>query len=73
MSDELRVYGQWAGNPTGIREDVTRCVAEVSDGWIFRQCTRKRGHGPGGLYCKQHGQRAEARLDWVRQRRSGHE
>ncbi|CAB5223449.1 hypothetical protein UFOVP383_49 [uncultured Caudovirales phage] len=51
MTDERR-YGQWGGNPKGHPEDPTRCIEEV---WPFpRQCTRKRGYGPDGLYCKQH-------------------
>lgn len=52
-----RIYGAWTGDPMGTPEDVTRCVEEVSSPgrWIgWHQCTRKRGHGPGGLYCKQH-------------------
>lgn len=55
MTDERR-YGQWAGRSKGTREDPTKCIAEVwpSSGWIPYQCTRKRGHGPDGLYCKQH-------------------
>jgi hypothetical protein len=45
-----------AGNPTGIPEDKTKCVAEVTDftGWHQYQCSRKRGHGSKGEYCKQH-------------------
>ena len=51
-----RTYDQWVGNPKGIPEDAARCVAEVTDftGWHQRQCSRKRGHGPNGEYCKQH-------------------
>lgn len=50
-------YGQWAGNPKGYAEDKARCVAKVFSGpWpISSQCARKRGHGPQGLFCKQHG------------------
>jgi hypothetical protein len=49
-----RRYDQWAGNPAGIPEDVTRCVESVREsGWHAYQCRRKRGHGPG-LYCRQH-------------------
>ena len=56
MTDERR-YGQWVGNPKGRRQDPTKCIEEVwpsNGGWIPYQCTRKRGHGPDGLYCKQH-------------------
>jgi hypothetical protein len=47
-------YGAWAGNPAGFPADPLRCVTEVNDGYRFHQCTRKRGHGPDGAYCKQH-------------------
>ena len=52
----MRKYGVWAGNPRGRPENTTRCIANVSDGtgWHWYQCSRKRGHGPDGLYCKQH-------------------
>lgn len=53
-----RIYGAWAGNLKGRPEDITHCVKEVwpstGVGWISYQCQRKRGHGPDGLYCKQH-------------------
>ncbi len=55
-----RIYGQWAGDPKGRIEDETRCVEEVmSDFMHFYQCSRKRGHGPDGLYCKQHAKKHE--------------
>jgi hypothetical protein len=57
----MRRYGQWAGSPRGQPEDVTRCVESVYPTWtrapIPGQCARKRGHGPGGEYCKQHAKR----------------
>jgi hypothetical protein len=51
-----RRYDKWAGNPRGIRESAARCVAQVADstGFHFLQCGRRRGHGPDGLFCKQH-------------------
>ena len=52
-----RRYGVWGGNPKGMPEDATSCIEEVWPSgacWIPYQCTRKRGHGPDGLYCKQH-------------------
>ena len=58
-----RRYGQWAGNQQGYPEDKTRCVQTVwprSGGWIDSQCKRKRGHGPNGLYCKQHAKNYES-------------
>ena len=62
----MRVYDKSSLNPRGNREDVTRCISEVSDGthWHFLQCSRKRGHGPDGLYCKQHGKIETNRLAW---------
>lgn len=57
-----RIYGKWAGNPKGTKEDPTRCIEAVrSDPWISCQCSRKRGFGPDGLYCKQHDPDAAAR------------
>lgn len=49
-------YGQWAGNNAGSPPDYTRCCADVwpPPGHISSQCSRKRGHGPDGAYCKQH-------------------
>lgn len=49
-----RRYGEWAGNPRGFPENLALCVHEVFSGWYGRQCTRRRGHGLDGLYCKQH-------------------
>ena len=51
------VYNKWAGHPQGTRYDSTRCAYEVWDqgrGCMSWQCSRKRGHGPDGLYCKTH-------------------
>jgi hypothetical protein len=52
-----RRYGVWGGCPMGQAEDPTRCTEEVwsrENTWYPHQCSRKRGHGPDGLYCKQH-------------------
>ena len=53
-----KAYGQWAGRPEGIAPDYTRCckgVVSREGGWTHEyQCTRKRGYGPDGAYCKQH-------------------
>ena len=59
----MRVYNQWAGNPKGIKEDIIRCIKEVAGfpGWHLYQCSRKRGHGKDGLYCKQHAKIEENR------------
>ena len=53
----MRRYNKWVGNPKGSREDLKRCVAEVSNNdrsILFHQCLRKRGFGEGGLFCYQH-------------------
>ncbi len=57
QSDGFRYYCSWAGNERGTGEDITRCVATVSNGGrscLYHQCRRKRGYGPKGLLCKQH-------------------
>ena len=55
--DGIRRYGHsYAGK--GAPEDKTLCIMEVSDHEYrcpsYHQCSRKRGHGPGGEYCKIH-------------------
>ena len=61
----MRIYGDWAGNPQGAPEDMTRCIREVwptdKSCWVPYQCKRRRGYGPHGLYCKQHAQTARPR------------
>jgi hypothetical protein len=52
-----KAYGAWAGLPKGNPPDYSRCCEEVHsrDRWTkFYQCTKPRGHGPDGAYCKQH-------------------
>jgi hypothetical protein len=53
---EKRTYDNWAGNPKGTPEDKTRCVESVCPPpyWHIYQCSRKRGFGLNGEYCKQH-------------------
>jgi hypothetical protein len=63
-SDGKRIYGVCAGNPDGWLEDIHCCITEVQErgnSLNFYQCWRKRGHGPQGLYCKQHGKKEEER------------
>lgn len=57
----MKRYGQWAGNEAGQAEDPTRCTESVLPAreWISKQCTKKRGHGPDGAYCKQHANKIE--------------
>lgn len=50
-------YGSWAGDPDGALPDPARCVVKVwsiQNFGVSYQCTRKRGRGPRGLFCKQH-------------------
>jgi hypothetical protein len=58
MEDAQRYrYGDWAGNPMGNKYRAGFCAMEVwpnCRGPIPHQCNRKNGHGPEGLYCKQH-------------------
>ena len=35
-------------------KDIKRCVTSIYTGYCIHQCSRKRGYGPDGLYCKQH-------------------
>lgn len=59
---ENKRYGTWAGNPRGNPEDPLRCREQVrpsTGSWIAHQCLKKRGHGPGGEFCKQHAKRHE--------------
>ncbi len=58
-----RIYRQWAGNPRGIQEDLTRCIEQVSDTGrspLSMQCQFKRGKGLDGLYCGVHARRYPA-------------
>jgi hypothetical protein len=53
---QVKRYGAWAGQPSGRPYEAGRCAEEVYDSFTRRnhQCYRKSGHGPEGLYCKQH-------------------
>lgn len=53
--DGFRYYGN-SNLRTTSREDKSRCIVSVADstGWHFSQCSRKRGYGRDGLFCKQH-------------------
>lgn len=61
LTDEMKNkrYGAWAGNPNGKPYKPERCAYETYIDYIGRQCNRKKGHGPGGLYCKQHAAKIE--------------
>ena len=45
------------------QEAKDRCVAGAFDRltWIWNQCSRKRGHGPNGEFCKQHARMMEGK------------
>ena len=60
--DGYRHYGKWICDPKGRRENKNNCIWEIfpKGHWTPYQCTRKRGYGPGGLYCKQHAKMVEA-------------
>jgi hypothetical protein len=53
---EKHRYNVWGGNPKGNQYYPERCAEEITEinGWLSYQCTRKPGHGPAKLYCKQH-------------------
>ena len=55
-----RRYGDWAGDLKGQSEDPKRCIEEVFATMVWsagHQCSRPRGHGKDGLYCRQHAKR----------------
>ena len=56
MTDKPRTYGIHSKTP----ENPKRCIKEVYGTWLSYQCTRKRGYGKDGLYCKQHAKRYPA-------------
>ena len=49
-------YGGWAGLPNGRPFDAAHCAYTVQPAASVRflQCSRKPGHGPDELYCRQH-------------------
>ena len=50
-------YGRWGSNSAGYPYNPAHCASEVYHrfgGYVSSQCSRKNGHGPDGLYCKQH-------------------
>ena len=61
---EKRIYDKSTINPKGTPENPLLCIDEVMDGtgWHLYQCSRKRGHGIDGLYCKQHARKHERNL-----------
>ena len=47
--------GKMYGFSTKTPEDLTLCREEILRRWSASQCSRKRGKGPNGDYCAQHG------------------
>jgi hypothetical protein len=56
-------YAMWGGNPRGDKPDLACCIERVTSHHISYQCSRKLGHGPEGMYCKQHGKMVQSVLD----------
>lgn len=57
MDLSTKVYGAWAGDEKGTPYNPDQCAQEVRDihsSYQIYQCSRKKGYGPDGLYCKQH-------------------
>lgn len=53
-------YGSWRVAPRGYEYSPARCAYEVHHDPRFHQCERANGHGPDGLYCKQHAKIVES-------------
>lgn len=52
---QAHIYKAYGGIYKGRPYIEDQCAAEVwPDDWGPFQCSHKNGHGPGGLYCKQH-------------------
>lgn len=54
-------YGDLGRGKCGDLYRDNRCAYAVWDKWNDHQCYRKKGHGPSGLYCKQHAKVLEKR------------
>ena len=57
MAHELKPGGWIHDQTMGDSERTDDCIEIVSIKgmmWGSRQCRRYRGHGPHGLFCKQH-------------------
>ena len=61
-----KLYGRSDGMYRPVPYISWRCAWEVSEPPYYtykHQCKHKNGHGPGGLYCKQHAKRVEHLLE----------
>lgn len=59
---ENTTYVMYVGDLAGYKYNQDQCADKV---WLRgeehpRQCRRKPGHGPSGLYCAQHARKVEA-------------
>lgn len=64
MTDYKESYGKWSGRPEGNKPNYDNCCAEIpraKGAYIMKQCERRKGYGPNGNYCKQHGTAADKR------------
>lgn len=67
---QRRRYAEWAGNKDGVLYDSNKCAYEIFATESYpvihgprRQCSRKPGHGPGKIYCKQHSEKVRLYYD----------
>ncbi len=66
----MRRYGWREKDQIATPEDPRRCVAQVSgqvwidrqSHYVERQCSRKRGYGKDGLFCKQHAKQGHVQV-----------
>jgi len=52
---EKRRYGMRPGHEAGHTYDSASCAWHTLPRYVWGgQCSRKPGHGPGEMYCRQH-------------------
>lgn len=54
MTEKPKKIRSYGSHSFPQKEDPTKCIEPVVDGFWAYQCKRKRGFGTDGLYCKQH-------------------
>lgn len=60
-------YTKWAGKPEGVPWKEGLCAEQIFEsgrGITHRQCSKKSGHGPEGLYCKEHARQFAPKTIW---------
>lgn len=60
-ANPLNLYSAWSGTDTGTPVNPTRCITVVSHDGVAgytRQCMHPNGHGPDGMFCKNHAKKA---------------